>query len=655
MLFEAVAVLLLIVLVFVLYVMVTSGGSSSSSGYILSGVISNPGSSGYSDNMFIGDKGMLYTVDGKNVNAIGRNSSIVWSFAIPDLLNNTEIESWVGQKAATDNGTLYIELAPVNDALVPNVTELLSISSQGKLLWAKPFAPNSFFAYDGSLYLVFRNFPTYLAVYDANGTEVWRATDVWSIPAFGENGNVYMLKGMTGYELDACTQDGVSLWQINTSEYNMGNTWSYNQENIFYYNHTILLPLQLGLIALNEDGSLKWKAPYDISASLFEDQPIDNIGNIYFHEGSRIFYISPDGVETTLTNYFIQTGLNMNSGTSPSQIIDLNNKILYSYQMQYANNNNSPLVGYMGQEEIESEMSNPEAWKFNLFGNRSLNQLDTLQINAVSPVSGNELWNFNLPVSEHTVTFTELNYRSLVVFSNGIENDNKKTPSNWYSSRNITYGKTVVGNYSIVDMKTSNGILYVYFWTYNYQIPTFFGLSKCTYAGGVYAIDKNGSLLWYKPTDSTLTAMKTNNGTIYFGTNEGDIYVTTQNAAVGMALTVALYLFIRFFIVGAVARARGRIDSNKNRNTVLKFIAENPGVSLYDISKRLSINMGTVRYHLMILSINHRIISYRPDEKYIRYFTNAGSYTKEQQFIISLIRRDSIKKVLAKLLETEHY
>ena len=145
--------------------------------------------------------------------------------------------------------------------------------------------------------------------------------------------------------------------------------------------------------------------------------------------------------------------------------------------------------------------------------------------------------------------------------------------------------------------------------------------------------------------------MEAINGTIFYGTNNGRMSATRIDAVAGFALTAAFYLFIRFFLVGAVTRARGRMNSNKNRNTVLRFIAENPGISLYDISKDLEMNMGTVRYHLMILSINHRITSYKADEKYVRYFTNAGSYTLEQQLIVSLIRREGIKKVLGKLLE----
>ena len=98
MLFEAVAVLLLIVLVFILYVMVATGGSSTSGEWTLSGVISNPENGIYGDNMFTGDNGMLYTVDGKNVNAINANGSIQWSLAIPNLLNDTVIEKWVGRE-----------------------------------------------------------------------------------------------------------------------------------------------------------------------------------------------------------------------------------------------------------------------------------------------------------------------------------------------------------------------------------------------------------------------------------------------------------------------------------------------------------------------------------------------------------------------------
>lgn len=45
------------------------------------------------------------------------------------------------------------------------------------------------------------------------------------------------------------------------------------------------------------------------------------------------------------------------------------------------------------------------------------------------------------------------------------------------------------------------------------------------------------------------------------------------------------------------------------------------------ISKDLYLNIGTVRYHLMILSLNHRVVAYN-DNKYVRYFINSNTYRR---------------------------
>jgi len=61
-------------------------------------------------------------------------------------------------------------------------------------------------------------------------------------------------------------------------------------------------------------------------------------------------------------------------------------------------------------------------------------------------------------------------------------------------------------------------------------------------------------------------------------------------------------------------------------------------------------NLGTIRYHLFILSQNHRIVSSKFDDKFVRYFTNSGSFSKNEQLIISLVRRDGVKNVISLLL-----
>jgi len=118
----------------------------------------------------------------------------------------------------------------------------------------------------------------------------------------------------------------------------------------------------------------------------------------------------------------------------------------------------------------------------------------------------------------------------------------------------------------------------------------------------------------------------------------------------GAAVVSCAYLLFKFFGVGTVARAHSRIDKNKNRNDLFKFIANNPGVTLHDIANTLDMNLGTIRYHLFILSQNHRIVSSKFDDKFVRYFTNSGSFSKNEQLIISLVRRDGVKNVISLLL-----
>ncbi|OPY30925.1 MAG: Helix-turn-helix domain protein [Methanocella sp. PtaU1.Bin125] len=163
-------------------------------------------------------------------------------------------------------------------------------------------------------------------------------------------------------------------------------------------------------------------------------------------------------------------------------------------------------------------------------------------------------------------------------------------------------------------------------------------------------MDRDGRIIWARDTDTRVVGIQELNGTVLFGS--GNSKVSAMNAGlIGGAIAAASYLFYRFFFFGAVARARARLDSNRNRNRVLEYIRKNPGASMFEIARDLSINMGTVRYHLLILSMNHRIVPFRADEKYVRYFTNAGSYGPEDQLMISLMRREPLKKILAVLQE----
>jgi predicted transcriptional regulator len=154
------------------------------------------------------------------------------------------------------------------------------------------------------------------------------------------------------------------------------------------------------------------------------------------------------------------------------------------------------------------------------------------------------------------------------------------------------------------------------------------------------------------PVDSFVTSMAANNSTIYYGMSNGAISVgQTGSIAGGIAIVAMLYVFFKFFLAGSVTRARKLLDKNANRNAVYDHILKNPGSTLYDISRALGMNIGTTRYHLYILGMSHYIVTHYTGVKYVRYFTNSGSYSKEEQSIISLVRRDVMRKILGLLIE----
>lgn len=62
-------------------------------------------------------------------------------------------------------------------------------------------------------------------------------------------------------------------------------------------------------------------------------------------------------------------------------------------------------------------------------------------------------------------------------------------------------------------------------------------------------------------------------------------------------------------------------------------------------------NLGTLRYHMFILGMNHRVVSYMADDKHVRYFTNSNTFTKEEQLVISLMKREGVRRILNMLHE----
>jgi predicted transcriptional regulator len=182
----------------------------------------------------------------------------------------------------------------------------------------------------------------------------------------------------------------------------------------------------------------------------------------------------------------------------------------------------------------------------------------------------------------------------------------------------------------------------------NYE-PVVLNQSHCHYINGIYALNETGQVLWYRPADARIERMVAGNDTIYYSTG-GKIFAGGTEVVSGVAVLAMAYVFLRFFLIGAVSRARSRLDRNENRNKVYRYVADNPGLTLYDISRDLQMNVGTARYHLMILGLNHRIVTGKAFGKYARYFTNSGAHDIDDQLLYSALRRQGIKNILGLLV-----
>jgi predicted transcriptional regulator len=271
-------------------------------------------------------------------------------------------------------------------------------------------------------------------------------------------------------------------------------------------------------------------------------------------------------------------------------------------------------------------------------------------VHAYDLNTGSVLWNRSLAQVPMEAVLTPDNAGRITVERQAIEDNNAMSLEAWYAVNGIPAGSKGFTRTPLSDVLVTDDLIYVNVWSYNCEVPAFYNRSRCIFAGGIYALAPNGTVLWLRATDSRVFGLEERNGTLFYGSGDGKVTAIPAGVAGGAVIAVS-YLFFRFFLAGAVARTRARLGQNANRNRVLKYVKENPGVSMFEMSQSLGMNIGTVRYHLLILGMNHRITAYRADEKYVRYFTNAGSYSPRDQLVISLMKREPLRKILITLRE----
>jgi predicted transcriptional regulator len=660
-LFEAVVATVIIFLIFAMYLMV-SGSSHASADKWVTNTSDQP------RYMLAGDNGILYSFTGNSIYAIDDSGKPLWNVTIG---NQYQISTnWLRLKdtgdiavggftgvdevsptVATSGGVLYLYTRPnitVNSddiTTIDNFTQVWAISQDGVILWSVPLESKlimyggqsldtaSIEASNGHVY-VFHDYEE--TVIDASTGQVnFTIQNVSDPAAIDENGNIYTVSpapadqssngSVFGYRdpsgtVNAYTPDGNLSWSYNIGEPIIRQYVSEDVRQQFdtlpiYENQKLYLPIQNGTLVMNKDGTIDWLQRFNDSTQLLDMMPFDSSGNLYLEHvnqqnlsASNVYVISADGSNVS----------------GPRQ-----------YDEYRAWNYKGAADGVLYYLNVDSQ------------DNRSLTTLDSLSLTAYDVRNDTTLWTY--PLQTSNVTTITLDMASIKnIFDPYTASDILNGSQQRYSGQSPP---TKVFGSSDASVLTAGGRIYVSYTDYNYQYPIVPGQSQCAYAIGITALTPDGKLLWQQSVSSPVTAMAEGNGTLFYSTNDGKISAAILDPVTGLTIAIIVYALLRLFVFGAVSRARSRLDKNQNRNVVFKFIAEHPGSTLYEIARGVKMNLGTARYHVLILGINHRITSQKADNKYVRFFTNSNSYSQEDQVLLSFIRREPTRKVLGLILE----
>lgn len=675
-LFEASLAIVLIMLAASLYIAVASSPAS-----VCAWEFDGSGTVKY---MTVGENDTLYAFRDDGIYAIDRTGNLIWNFEKPQewkIINN-----WLRPAYATDpslnaarsypvtaasGGNLYVLALPdrsledlklqcyqARSDYVNIDAAVLAISPQGRLMWALPqqikvdisdiigltdirdfrLTQNVALRADSDRVYVFNDGTE--TIVDRNGTVLFSIGDVARPASVDERGNIYLMKQPAGgtsasVHLEAYNASGQVIWErviqgTVASQYVADDLWAEFNCMPMYQNGTLYLPLTNGIIALDArtpGHTSWWKYLPPGTYAMFDLMPIDAQGNVYMKElnpGSptaNIYVIGPDGMIRTRP---------------------------WQYESKYG-----PLIRTAARDGI---VYNVGVTSFGYLPD--INSLGTETITAYSVWNGTALWRYTIPVSNrHVITLNESNIDMIFSGENGASSALRSATDYYSLYVNSMTGEALADmplmavGWPEISIHPGSGVVYVSFRSTTYEAPIIPNRSRAAFSSGIYALGSDGRPLWQKQLSMPVTSTAANNSTIYYSTADGRIFGTSVSTVVaGFSLLASLAIFLKFFVFGTVSRARDRLDKNDNRNMVLSYIAANPGVTAVDIGRDLHLNVGTVRYHLLILAINHKIVEHK-DDKYLRYFTNSNSYSAEERTVVSLMKREPMWRVLNALAE----
>ncbi|MGA9140425.1 MAG: winged helix-turn-helix transcriptional regulator [Methanocella sp.] len=573
--------------------------------------------------------------------------------------------------------------------------------ADGRLLWERQLSKGTheYSAFGGTRYdnvgitvegdRLYVYHPYNLTVLRTDGTLLGLIADVACPPAVDEDNKVYTVKAIScpdeeaytndytyfmpyqGYMvpsgvIEAYFPDGSLCWRIDIGEParrpvidpGIGRE---RQTLPLSNNGLLYVPRSDGVTILGRDSHIIREFRVNNSVIPYDKMPFDDAGNYYLTDAVRGYQTAyPPGDTSKYLHGYVPPTDRKIYAVRPDGTYTVANES-YDGLLPIAASDG---IAYF----VTSTLYDPDR--------PSLDELLAWTITAVSLENGDVLW--SRPVDPGPASMAMVNESSVGwIFYDDTTRVKTRAYYEWHPSawRDQSLDLKVWGDAAWIEALPRGDIVYFSYYSLNYEYPTnydamgpiwlkrypgdlemidvtgrpYFAIinrSQCAYASGILALANDGRTLWQTPTGSYVTGMAANNSTIFYGTRNGGLAARNSGIAAGLAaILAAAYVFLRFVLVGAVARAKSRLEKNENRTAVLHLIQERPGSTMREISRELDMNIGTMRYHLLILGINHKIKEHR-DGKYVRYFAGTCAYTIEEREIISLLRREPVRRLM---------
>ena len=92
-----------------------------------------------------------------------------------------------------------------------------------------------------------------------------------------------------------------------------------------------------------------------------------------------------------------------------------------------------------------------------------------------------------------------------------------------------------------------------------------------------------------------------------------------------------------------------RFIENQNRQSIFKYISDNPCTTTTEISRNLGINRGTLRYHLAMLKMRNVIVPYKTRGR-IHYFLNESTYGEKEKVALAALKNEKHRRIISEIL-----